>query len=127
MNDYLFGTLQGPFQNGINLINQIKEQHNLQSVNCSIIKLGVCIYRKFDLQLRKEPYENYSSLLESESYDVDTMKLMQTTYFMVIDNKNYQIGKTGILEFEDVNITSAAFSQDMDDSVYVNYIIRINT
>ena len=122
MNDYLFGTLQGPFQNGIDLINQIKEQHNLQSVNCSIIKLGVCIYRKFDLQLRKEPYEeNYDS-----SYDIDNMKLMQTTYFMIIDNKNYQIGKTGILEFEDVNITSAAFSQDMDDSVYVNYIIKIN-
>ena len=122
MNDYLFGTLQGPFQNGIDLINQIKEQHNLQSVNCSIIKLGVCIYRKFDLQLRKEPYEeNYNN-----SYDIDKMKLIQTTYFMIIDNKNYQIGKTGILEFEDVNITSAAFSQDMDDSVYVNYLIKIN-
>lgn len=119
MNDYLFGTLQGPFKNGVDLINQIKEQHNLS--DCSIIKLGVCVYRKFDLQLRKEPYENYNN-----SYDIDKMKLMQTTYFMIIDNKNYQIGKTGILEFEDVNITSAAFSQDMDDSVYVNYLIKIN-
>lgn len=127
MDNYLFGTLQGPFEKNINFIDIIQQQNPLLQIdsNISIIKLGICINRKFDLQLQSYESNDLESL---ESYDIDNRKLVRKiAYFININNKNYQIGKTGILEFEDVNITSAAFLQDMDDAVYVNYIIKINT
>lgn len=124
MDNYLFGTLQGPFEKNINFIDIIQQQNPSLQID-SIIKLGICINRKFDLQLQSYESDDLESL---ESYDIDKKKLVRKiAYFININNKNYQIGKTGILEFEDVNITSAAFLQDMDDAVYVNYIIKINT
>lgn len=127
MDNYLFGTLQGPFEKNINFIDIIQQQNPSLQIdsNISIIKLGICIDRKFDLQLQSYESDDLESL---ESYDIDNRKLVRKiAYFININNKNYQIGKTGILEFEDVNITSAAFLQDMDDAVYVNYIIKMNT
>lgn len=41
--------------------------------------------------------------------------------FVKINGVDFEIGKTGILEFEDVRITSLKFSQDVDDKAVIDY------
>ena len=42
-------------------------------------------------------------------------------YIIKINNIQFQLGKTNMLELEDVKVTSIKFSQDMDEKIYIDY------
>lgn len=42
-------------------------------------------------------------------------------HFVKINGVDFEIGKTGILEFEDVEITSLKFSQDEEEKAVIDY------
>lgn len=43
---------------------------------------------------------------------------------VLINDIDFEIGKTGILEARDLNITSIRFVEDTDDSVIIDFIIK---
>ena len=145
---YFFGMIQGPFNatNGLennNLVEIIKSniltENQIELTNFTITKLGICIDRKFDLWLEPIVQPEQSSNWPS---DIDKIKLEQEeSYQIIIKESNsigenetndteshlFKIGKTGILELEDINIQQDGeifFQHNMDDATYVNYVVR---
>ena len=46
--------------------------------------------------------------------------------YIYINNKEYEIGKTGIYEIGNTEITSIYFSQNVDENTIIDYTIKIN-
>ena len=90
-----FGSLQGPFAANEELFTKIEEQCN-NTVNY-ITKLGIHYVNNHDLNLK------------------------ENQYFVKINNIDFQIGKTCVLELEDVEITSIQFMQNVNDRFYIDY------
>ena len=44
---------------------------------------------------------------------------------VLLNDIDFEIGKTGILEARDLNITSIKFVEDTDDSVIIDFIINV--
>lgn len=91
-----FGNIQGPFSSGVNIVNIISQ-------NCVnffyISKIGFC-------------------------YTGDPQKIKNINIEIKNENQNnvsFQIGKTGMLELEDVRITEIHFSNNVDDKMYIDY------
>lgn len=142
--EYRFGVLQGPFDSGDNIVSKIKEQQDLLNSSFYIIKLGICVSRKFYLMINgrcpvwkmkaQEP-EQWTGWNIDQNLPIDN-KLVHQQIFISINNAGsgqndtqHQIGKMGILELEDIQIPDSsqiAFNRAMDDAVYINYVIRIN-
>lgn len=94
-----FGNLQGPFNENVELLELIqaecKDQINYLS------KIGIHYVGGFNLDLKG----NYFPQI-----------------FILINNDiEFQLGRTRMLELEDVEITSIKFMQDVDDNVYIDY------
>lgn len=53
--------------------------------------------------------------------DFDIMGETMPQHFVKINGINFQIGKTRMLQLEDVEIRSIKFLEDTDDKVYVDY------
>ena len=94
-----FGQLQGPFTANTDLFSQIQEE-------CSnplnyLTKLGIHYVGNFDLDLtgNKEGQQ----------------------FFIEINGIDFQLGKTRMLEFQDVQIYSIKFKQNMDQNCYIDY------
>ena len=94
-----FGSLQGPFAADEELFTKIEEQCS-NTVNY-ITKLGVHFVGNYDLDLKGIK--------------------QGSQYFIRINNIEFQIGKTRMLELEDVQITSIQFVQDVNDMFYIDY------
>ena len=156
---YFFGMIQGPFlldeNDGYapkNLLETIKtniqqKNPNLTISSFQVIKLGVHLFRKFDLKIKNEIDEENSPYYTDENNDEnpdninEPLKILshEQIYFY-IKNKNeetsiFQIGKTGMLEFEDIkiqydssdnpnSIAQIYFNRAMDDNTYINYVIK---
>lgn len=45
------------------------------------------------------------------------------TTHVLLDGIDFQIGKTGILEFRNIDLTSIQFVEDTDDTVIIDFII----
>ena len=93
-----FGSLQGPFLKNTQLINII--QNDCKNTINYISKLGIHCVKNFDLDLKG---------------------IYETPIFVRINNIEFQISRTGILELEDVEITYIQFVEDTDDTVYIDY------
>lgn len=48
----------------------------------------------------------------------------ETPYYISINGKQIEIGKTGIYEIGNTEITSIIFEQDVDDNTIIDYVIQ---
>lgn len=94
-----FGQLRGPFNANINLFSQIQEEC-INTINY-ITKLGIQYTGDFDLDLEGN----------KEGQQI----------FIEINGLDFQLGKTRMLEFQDVQIYSIKFKQDMDENCFIDY------
>ena len=94
-----FGNLQGPFLANQELFTKIQEQCSGQINYLS--KLGIHYVGGFDLDLEG--------------------KRQNRQIFIRINDIEFQLGKTRMLELEDVQITSIQFQQDMNQMCYIDY------
>ena len=94
-----FGNLQGPFLANEELFTKIQEECSSQINYLS--KLGIHYVGDFDLDLEG--------------------KRQNQQIFIRINDIEFQLGKTRMLELEDVQITSIQFQQDMNQMCYIDY------
>ena len=94
-----FGNLQGPFAANEEVFSliQANSRYQIQYIE----KLGIHYVGNFDLDLQGD-----------------------SNIHVKINNIDFQIGKTRMLELEDVQITSIQFVNDTDDLVYIDYQYR---
>lgn len=93
-----FGHISGPFKANENILLKIQQQEETEIT--SLCKIGIQYAGDFDLDI----YGKYIS----EQY-------------ILINNINFQIGKTRMLELEDCQITSIIFGNDTDDRWFIDY------
>ncbi len=48
----------------------------------------------------------------------------KTRHYVSLDGENFEIGKTGMLQFQDTHITSIKFSQNEDEKTLVECILE---
>ena len=89
-----FGQISGPFSANEQVITKIQEQC-LYPIKY-ISKIGII-------------YTGNLSFLESSNFSI------------IINNIQFQLGKTKMLELEDVQITSIKFKEDINDKIYIDY------
>lgn len=94
-----FGQIQGPFTANVDLFLQIQEEC-LNPINY-ITKLGIQYIGDFDLDLEGN----------REGRQL----------FVEINGLDFQLGKTRMLEFQDVQINSIKFKQNMDKNCFIDY------
>ena len=95
-----FGNLQGPFLANQELFTKIEEEECVNQINY-LSKLGIHYVGDFDLDLEGQ----------RQGFQI----------FIKINNISFQLGKTRMLELEDVQITSLQFEQDMPEWCYIDY------
>lgn len=93
-----FGQISGPFQAGQEILLKIQEQEETNV--SSLVKVGISYIGDFDLDI----YGHYI-----------------TQQYIKINNIDYQLGKTRMLELEDCQITSIVFQNNADDRWYIDY------
>ena len=93
-----FGNIQGPFAANEELFTKIQEECK-DKINY-ISKLGVHYVGNFDLDISGEKWHQY---------------------FVRINGIEFQIGRTRMLELEDVEVNSIQFVEDVDDLWYIDY------
>lgn len=93
-----FGQISGPFQAGQEVLLKIQEQEEINV--SSLVKIGISYIGDFDLDI----YGNYISQQHIKINDID-----------------YQLGKTRMLELEDCQINSIIFQNGADDRWYIDY------
>ena len=93
-----FGQIIGPFEAGQNVLLKIQQQED-NNVNV-LVKLGISYVGDFDLDI----YGKYIS-----------------EQHILINNIDFQLGKTRMLELEDCQITSIVFQNGTDDKWYIDY------
>lgn len=93
-----FGQISGPFQAGQEILLKIQEQEEVNIT--SLVKIGISYIGDFDLDI----YGNYISQQYIKINDID-----------------YQLGKTRMLELEDCQINSIIFQNGADDRWYIDY------
>ena len=101
-----FGHISGPFQANENILLKIQQQEETEIT--SLCKLGIQYTGNFDLDI------SWSTLDQQH-------KLYVPTQYVKINNMDFQIGKTRMLELEDVQIISIVFKNDTDDRWFIDY------
>ena len=94
MTNGFFGMIEGPFASNEEIFTKIQEQC-LYPIKY-ISKIGIV----------------YTGNLNSVQYPRFSVK---------INDIQFQIGKTKMLELEDVRITSIKFTENINDKVYIDY------
>lgn len=105
-----FGTIEGPFNAEEEILIKIQNQCN-KTVNY-LSKLGIHYVGDYDLDLKGQLVE--VKIIDEIPGDNDNE---QSTIMETI----FQIGKTRMLEFEDVHITSIKFIKDTNNKIYLDY------
>lgn len=93
-----FGQINGPFQANQNILLKIKQQED-KDIDF-LIKLGVHYIGNFDL---------------------DILGKYVPEQHVLINNIDFQIGKTRMLELQDCQITSIAFENNKNDRWFIDY------
>lgn len=93
-----FGQIQGPFTQNEEVFTKIQSQC-LNPISY-ISKIGVHFVGNSDLDLKGKK---------------------QGKYFVKMNDIQFQLGKTRMLELEDVEITSIKFTQDVNEKIYIDY------
>ena len=99
-----FGQIQGPFQEGDEIFAAIQAQCK-NPINY-ITKIGIHYPGNFDFDL--------NGIFWPPSNPIKYAHIL-------INNIDFQIGKTRMLELEDVQITSIKFLETTDSNVYIDY------
>ena len=93
-----YGHLSGPFKKDVQIFNILNQQSG-RRINY-ISKLGIhCVYN-FNLDIQGQWYPQI---------------------IVKINNIDFTIGRTGILELEDCQIISIQFLNDTNDNIYIDY------
>lgn len=100
-----FGSISGPFAANEEIITKIQKECKEQIEYLSKIGIHYVGDFDFDISNSKNPYQSPIYVIFNND---------QT-------NMKFQIGKTRMLELQDVKITSIKFSQDMDDRIFIDY------
>lgn len=109
-----FGHISGPFNANQNIFEKINQEQCNGQINY-IFKIGIHYPVNFDYPLNfdsnnSEGKKFYFPILIS-IYDAEKDK-----------NRIFQLGKTGILELQDIKITTSIFFlNDVDDNIYIDY------
>lgn len=93
-----FGHISGPFKKNIQIFNILNQQSG-RRINY-ISKIGIHYATNFDLDIKGEYFPQIN---------------------VKLNNIEFTLGKTGILELEDCKITSIQFINDVDDNIYIDY------
>ena len=102
-----FGHIQGPFNANENIVDLM--QNNCNKTINYISKLGICYNQNYFLDV--------ASALDNNSWSIPII-------VTITDDKTtstFQIGKTGILELEDVKISSIVFSTETPSNIFIEY------
>lgn len=101
-----FGQINGPFQANQNILLKIQQQEEANIT--SLCKLGIQYTGDFDLDI-------------SQSTSDQQHKLYVPAQHVLINNIDFQIGRTRMLELEDCQITSIIFQKDVNNKYYIDY------
>ena len=94
MTNGFFGMIEGPFAANEEIFTKIQEQCRYPIKY--ITKIGII----------------YTGGLNSTKF---------SDIFVILNNIQFQIGQTKILELEDVEITSIKFKNNISDKIYIDY------
>lgn len=100
-NNINFGHINGPFNANQDVFLKIQQQE--ENAISFIIKLGICYCGGSDFDI----YSHTNRYIPDERIE--------------INNIEFQIGKTRMLELQDCQITSIRFLNNVDDKVYITY------
>ena len=94
MTNGFFGIIEGPFTANEEIFTKIQEQcrYSIKYIN----KIGIV-------------YTGSLGFIEFPEI------------FVILNNIQFQVGQNGILELEDVEITSIKFKNNINDKVYIDY------
>lgn len=103
-----FGQISGDFKANVDIFNLIKQQHAGDLPIDHISKIGIHYPVNFNLKIN--PNDNSS---------------MPSIFVSLFDqrgrnNQIFQLGKTGMLELQDVSISSIKFLSDVEN-IYIDY------
>lgn len=93
-----FGQIQGPFPANGEIFTLIQAQHSEQIKH--LTKLGIHLLRNYDLDLNGRATHSLA---------------------VAINDESFQIGRTGMLEFDNVEVTSIVFPISMDATTFIDY------
>ena len=99
-----FGSIQGPFAADEEILTRVQEDCAYQIDYLS--KLGITFVGNIDFVVEDKNYRTYRR---------------EKLAFVRINGKQFQIGRTRMLELQDVQVRSIQFVQDTDDNVYIDY------
>ena len=110
-----FGHISGPFNANQNIFEKINQEQCNGQINY-ISKIGIHYPVNFDYPIN---FESYSSIKGNPFY----FPILISIYDAERDkNRIFQLGKTGILELQDIKITTSIFFlNDIDDNIYIDY------
>lgn len=100
-NNGCVGQLIGPFNANEELYRKIQEQC-IDNISC-VKHIGIQI----------DDYQN--------------QQVMDRHPIIYINNQKFEIGKNGIYEIDDVEITSIYFPEDKNDNTIIDYVVEIKT
>lgn len=105
-----FGQLQGPFSANEELFDKIKADCKYSNEDSIYVtKLGIHIVNNYNLKVTDFIENSYEHVV------------FQTGPRVFINEKEFQIGQTGMLELEDVQITSIKFTKNIDSRCFIDY------
>lgn len=105
-----FNSISGPFTKNTNILTTLPE--SIQYIS----KLGIQYVGNFDLDLKET--NAYSDIIQIRIGQIFTNSQTQQE---TTQEETIQLGKTRMLELQDVKIISIEFEQDMDDRTFINY------
>lgn len=97
-NNGFFGSVQGPFYANQQIIDIIQEQCQFSIVYLS--KIGIH---------------------NQTNYNLDISGKATKQVIILINGEEFVLGKTGILEFDNVQIISLKFKQDVNQHLFIDY------
>lgn len=98
MTNGYFGMIQGPFVANEEIFTKIQEQ---------------CLYQI--------DYISKIGIIYNGNLNLDVNNTIFPKIIVIINDIQFQIGKTKILELEDTKINSIKFKENTDDKIYIDY------
>ena len=98
MTNGYFGVIQGPFIANEEILTKIQEQ---------------CLYQI--------DYISKIGIIYNGDLNLDVNNTVSPKIIVIINDIQFQIGKTKILELEDTEINSIKFKENTDDKIYIDY------
>ena len=98
MTNGYFGMIQGPFIANEEILTKIQEQ---------------CLYQI--------DYISKIGIIYNGDLNLDVNNTIFPKIIVIINDIQFQIGKTKILELEDTKINSIKFKKNTDDKIYIDY------